>query len=59
MLDVSIVVHPLAVDRELAKWPELGQRERKWFSIKQATQSVELEELKRIIRDLKGRVQRD
>ena len=58
LLDVSIVVHPLAVDRELAKWPELGQRERKWFSIKQATESVESDELKQIIRELKGRVQR-
>jgi ADP-ribose pyrophosphatase YjhB (NUDIX family) len=56
VLDVSIVVHPLAVDRELANWPEHDQRERKWFSIKQAEQSVESDELKQIIRELKGRV---
>jgi 8-oxo-dGTP pyrophosphatase MutT (NUDIX family) len=56
VLDVSIVVHPLAVDREHANWPEHGQRERKWFSIKQAAQSVESDELKRIIRELKDRV---
>jgi hypothetical protein len=36
-----------------AYWPEHGQRERKWFSIKQAAQSVDSEELKRIIRGLK------
>ncbi len=32
-LEVDIVVHPLWVDRELPKWPELGQRKRKWFSV--------------------------
>jgi 8-oxo-dGTP pyrophosphatase MutT (NUDIX family) len=56
LLDVSIVVHPLAVDRELAEWPEAGQRKRKWFSLKQAAQSVDSEELKRIIRELRSRV---
>jgi len=58
LLDVSIVVHPLAVERELANWPEHGQRERKWFSIKQAAQSVDSDELKRIILGLKSRVSR-
>ena len=47
----------MAVDRELARWPEHGQRQRKWFSIKQATQTVDSDELKQIIRELKGRVQ--
>jgi ADP-ribose pyrophosphatase YjhB (NUDIX family) len=56
VLDVSIVVHPLAVERELAKWPEHAERERKWFSIKQAAQRVESDDLKQIIRDLKARV---
>lgn len=57
-LDVSILVHPLSVQRELAEWPEHGQRERKWFSIKQASQAVASNELKRIILDLKGRLPR-
>jgi ADP-ribose pyrophosphatase YjhB (NUDIX family) len=58
LLDVSIVVHPLAVKNELAEWPERGQRERKWFSIRQATLSVESDELKRIILELKGTISR-
>lgn len=52
-------IHPLSVQRELAKWPEHGQRERKWFSIKQAPQPVASNELKRIILDLKARLPRD
>ncbi len=57
-LDVSILVHPLSVQRELAEWPEHGQRERKWFSIQQASQAVASNELKRIILDLEGRLGR-
>jgi 8-oxo-dGTP pyrophosphatase MutT (NUDIX family) len=59
LLDVSIVVHPLAVESELPKWPEDDQRERKWFSIKKAAQIVASNDLKRIILDLKGRVAED
>jgi 8-oxo-dGTP pyrophosphatase MutT (NUDIX family) len=40
-LEVSIVVHALWVDRELEKWPELGQRKRKWFSAKTAAKRVD------------------
>lgn len=58
LLDVSIVVHPLAVENELPKWPEDDQRERKWFSIKKAAEAVASSDLKRIILDLKGRVSR-
>ncbi len=57
-LDVSIVVHPLAVERELAHWPEHGQRERKWFSIKQATLNVDSDELKKLFLELKGAIAR-
>lgn len=56
MLDVSIVVHPLAVEREHKNWPEDGQRERKWLSIERAADSVDSDELRRIILDLAGRV---
>ena len=58
LLDVSIVVHPLSVQRELANWPEHGQRRRKWFSIKRAAEAVASNELKRIILELKDRVPR-
>jgi|SRR5215471_9743769 len=49
-LEVNIVVHPLWVDRELPKWPELGQRKRKWFSPKEAAKRVESPELSSMIR---------
>ena len=48
-LDVRILVHPLNVDRELAKWPELGQRRRKWFSVEEATKKVNSDELRALI----------
>lgn len=44
-IEVDIVVHPLWVDRELPKWPELGQRKRKWFSAKEAAKRVHSPEL--------------
>ena len=49
-LEVNIFVHPLWVDRELAKWPELGQRKRKWFSAKDAAKRVDSAELSELIR---------
>jgi len=48
-LEVDIVVHPLWVDRELPKWPELGQRKRKWFSAKEAAKKVHSPELAELI----------
>lgn len=48
-LDVSIVVHPMCVEHELSKWPELGQRKRKWFSLKAAASRVDSEELGALI----------
>lgn len=48
-LEVDIVVHPLWVDRELPKWPELGQRKRKWFSAKEAAKRVHSPELAELI----------
>ena len=49
LLDVRILVHPLNVDRELSKWPEVGQRRRKWFSVEEAAKKVDSEELKALI----------
>lgn len=47
--EVSIVVHSLWVDRELPKWPELGQRKRKWFKPKDAAKRVDSPELSELI----------
>jgi 8-oxo-dGTP pyrophosphatase MutT (NUDIX family) len=49
-LEVDIVVHPLWVDRELEKWPEVGQRKRKWFKPKDAAKRVDSPELSAMIR---------
>lgn len=48
-LEVSIVVHPLWVDRELPRWPELGQRKRRWFKPKEAARRVDSPELGSLI----------
>ena len=48
-LDVRILVHPMTVERELSKWPEFGQRRRKWFSLEEAAEKVESEELRALI----------
>lgn len=49
-IEVDIVVHPLWVDHELPDWPELGQRKRKWFSVKDAAKRVDSPELSDLIR---------
>jgi 8-oxo-dGTP pyrophosphatase MutT (NUDIX family) len=49
-IEVDIVVHPLWVDRQLEKWPELGQRKRKWFKPKEAAKRVDSPELSEMIR---------
>lgn len=48
--EVNIVVHPLWVDREFEKWPEFGQRKRKWFRAKEAAKRVDSRELGALIR---------
>lgn len=48
-LDVQIFVHPMNVDRELPKWPEFGQRRRRWFSVKEAVKRVDSQELGALI----------
>lgn len=48
-LEVEILVHPMAVERELDNWPERGERARKWFRLSEAAERVDSEELKRLI----------
>lgn len=48
-LEVTIVVHSLAVDKELARWPECQQRRRKWFPQGQAAEQVDSKVLSRLI----------
>jgi len=55
-LEVRILVYPLAVERELEEWPEIGERERRWFSLRQAAENVESAELGDLIRRLGERL---
>jgi hypothetical protein len=48
-LEVDILVHPLAVKRELGDWPERGERTRKWFGLDEAATRVDSEELRELI----------
>ena len=57
-LEVSIVVHPMWVDREFPKWPELGQRKRKWFTPKDAAKQVDSSELGELIKQSAKRSRR-
>jgi 8-oxo-dGTP pyrophosphatase MutT (NUDIX family) len=48
-LEVDILVHPMAVERELGDWPEKGERQRKWFGLDEAAERVDSEELRAMI----------
>lgn len=39
-LEVSILVHSLAVETELEDWPERSQRARRWFAVGEAAGAV-------------------
>lgn len=48
-LEVEIVVHVLTVERELDRWPERLQRERRWFKPEEAAALVEAPGLREMI----------
>ena len=52
-MEVTIVVHRLAVEKELLSWPESGQRKRCWFEAKQAASAVDSSELGSMILKLR------
>ncbi|MFN3945110.1 MAG: NUDIX hydrolase [Allosphingosinicella sp.] len=51
-LRCMIAVHPLAVERELADWPERAERRRRWFPAEEAAGAVRSAELAALIRRL-------
>lgn len=55
-MEIEILVHPMAVEDELADWPERGQRLRKWFPLKKAGAQVESKELRNLITALGKRL---
>jgi len=51
---VSVATFPMLVERELAQWPERGQRSRCWFSADEAARQVRSPELSRLISSFAG-----
>ena len=49
-LMVDVDVFPLAVNRELDRWKEQGERERRWFTLADAADAVEENDLRDLIR---------
>lgn len=49
-LMADVEVFPLAVNEELSEWKEMGQRERRWFSLAQAAECVDEPDLRDLIR---------
>lgn len=47
---ISVKVFALLVERELADWPERGERERRWFTAGEASGLVDEPELAELIR---------
>lgn len=49
-LMADVQVYPLAVSQELADWKEAGERERRWFTLSEAADAVEEQDLADLIR---------
>lgn len=48
-INCTVAVFPMAVERELTRWPERGQRLRRWFSVDDAARAVKSPDLAGII----------
>ena len=46
----NVEVFPLAVTHELSDWKEMDERDRKWFSFRDAASAVEEPDLQALIR---------
>lgn len=46
---IDVDVFPLVVTKEMAKWKEQGERERKWFTLAEAAHAVEEPDLRGLI----------
>jgi 8-oxo-dGTP pyrophosphatase MutT (NUDIX family) len=49
VLSCRVQVYPMAVRRQMKRWPERDQRSRKWFSPSEAAQQVDEPELADLI----------
>ncbi|SFR32763.1 8-oxo-dGTP pyrophosphatase MutT, NUDIX family [Yoonia tamlensis] len=50
---IIVMVYPVRVRKELRKWPERGQRKRKWFSPKKAAKKLQEPALQQIVASFK------
>jgi ADP-ribose pyrophosphatase YjhB (NUDIX family) len=50
MRPLTVEVFALRVTRELGDWPEQGERQRRWFKLGEAAESVDEQELADLIR---------
>jgi 8-oxo-dGTP pyrophosphatase MutT (NUDIX family) len=50
--DCTVSIFPLKVRRKLKRWPERGQRKRRWFKGEKAAALVEVKGLRQAIRNL-------
>ena len=48
-IEVTVLVHPLEVRRELSDWPERRERRRRWFSLHEAASELASEDLRVLI----------
>jgi 8-oxo-dGTP pyrophosphatase MutT (NUDIX family) len=48
-LHCTVAVFAMPVEQELTRWPERGQRTRRWFSVEEAAQAVQSPNLASII----------
>lgn len=55
-LPCAVMVYPVRVSRLAQKWPEAGQRQRKWFKTRKASERVAEPELQRLLRDFDPRL---
>ena len=53
--ELTVLVYPLAVTRQLSDWPEREQRQTRWFDIGEAASVVEEPQLQRIIATFRER----
>jgi 8-oxo-dGTP pyrophosphatase MutT (NUDIX family) len=54
-LHCTVAVFAMPVEQELTRWPERGQRTRRWFSLDEAARAVQSPDLARIIAAMEQR----
>ncbi|HWH17859.1 MAG TPA: NUDIX hydrolase [Allosphingosinicella sp.] len=53
-LRCKVAVYLMKVEHEMTRWPEQGERRRRWFGLEEAARAVSSERLSQIIRSIEG-----